>query len=90
MKFGFPEMWIEILGSRIGRVHVKDFKRSIGTLDGFTDLLSGDVNYPAVIAALEKFGYDGPLTAEMNNNVCCHGYDRAARAVHALGVILGR
>jgi len=90
VKFGFPEMWIEILGARIGRVHVKDFKRSIGTLDGFTDLLSGDVNYPAVIAALEKVGYDGPLTAEMNNNVCCHGYDRAARAVHALGVILGR
>ena len=90
VKFGYPEMWIEVLGERIARVHVKDFKRSIGTLDGFTDLLSGDVDYPAVIAALEKAGYDGPLTAEMNNAVRCHGEDRVVRAARALDVILGR
>ena len=90
VKFGFPEMWIDILGKRIARVHVKDFKRSIGTLDGFTDLLSGDVDYPAVIAALERAGYDGPLTGEMNNAVCCYRENAVARASAALDVILGR
>ena len=90
VKFGFPEMWIDVLGSRIARVHVKDFKRSVGTLDGFTDLLSGDVNYPAVVDALERAGYDGPLTAEMNNSVVCHRENVVERASRALDVILGR
>lgn len=90
VKFGFPELWIDVLGERIARVHVKDFKRSIGTLDGFTDLLSGDVDYPAVIAALERAGYDGPLTGEINNSVACYRENAVARAAAALDVILGR
>lgn len=90
VKFGFPELWIEVLGDRIARVHVKDFKRSIGTLDGFTDLLSGDVDYPKVVAALEKAGYDGPLTGEINNSVTCYRENAVARASRALDVILGK
>jgi len=62
---GYPEQWIKILGKRIRKVHFKDFKRSVGTLDGFGDLLSGDVNWKNVRAALEKNGYDGWVTAEM-------------------------
>ena len=89
VKFGYPEMWIDILGDRIARVHVKDFKRSIGTLDGFTDLLSGDVNYPAVMAALRRAGYDGPLTGELNNSVACCREDVVVRGSAALDVILG-
>lgn len=61
---GFPEDWIHILGSRIVRVHFKDFKREVGTLDGFCGLLEGDVDYPAVIRALKEVGYDGFVTAE--------------------------
>ncbi len=62
---GYPEQWIGILGDRIKKVHFKDFKRSVGTLDGFCDLLAGDVNYPAVMEALQKVGYDNWVTAEM-------------------------
>lgn len=61
---GYPEEWIEILEHRIVRVHLKDFKREVGTLDGFCDLLEGDVNYPAVMKALRKVNYDGPVIAE--------------------------
>jgi L-ribulose-5-phosphate 3-epimerase len=61
---GFPEDWIHILGSRIKRVHIKDFKRSVGNLDGFCDLLEGDVDFPAVMAALRETGYNGYVTAE--------------------------
>jgi L-ribulose-5-phosphate 3-epimerase len=60
-----PEDWIRILGARIGRVHVKDFKRSIGSMAGFCDLLAGDVPFPAVMAALRAIGYDKTLVAEM-------------------------
>ena len=62
---GFPEQWIRILGSRIARVHLKDFRCDVGGLAGFVDLLSGDVNWPEVMAAFAEIGYDGWVTAEM-------------------------
>ena len=61
---GYAEDWVRILGRRIGCVHFKDFKRSVGTLAGFCDLLEGDCNYPEVIKALREAGYDGPAVAE--------------------------
>lgn len=65
MLTGYPDQWIRALGRRIVRVHVKDFRRSVGTADGFVDLLAGDVNWPAVTAALREIQYDGWVTAEM-------------------------
>ena len=62
---GYPEHWIRILESRIKRVHVKDFRRSAGTVEGFVDLLEGDVDFQAVKEALSDIGYDGYVTAEM-------------------------
>jgi hexulose-6-phosphate isomerase len=62
---GFPDQWIRILGSRIKAVHFKDFKRSIGTIEGFIDLLEGDVPWDRVMAAFKAIGYDGAVTAEM-------------------------
>lgn len=65
LPFGYPDQWIRILGNRVKRVHIKDFKISVGTIDGFCDLLEGDVDFPAVMAALKDIGYDGWITAEM-------------------------
>lgn len=65
MLTGYPEQWIRILGPRIKRVHFKDFSRGIGTINGFVDLLAGDVDWPAVMQALRAIGYDGYCTAEL-------------------------
>ncbi len=62
---GYPEHWIKILGNRIKKVHFKDYRRDVGNLFGFVDLLSGDVNYPAVVKELQNIGYDSFVTAEM-------------------------
>ncbi|MFJ7977305.1 sugar phosphate isomerase/epimerase family protein [Peribacillus sp. JNUCC 23] len=62
---GYPEHWIQILGERIKKVHLKDYRREVGGLAGFVDLLAGDVNYPAVIDALRDIGYSNYVTAEM-------------------------
>ena len=62
---GYPDQWIRILGSRIKRVHIKDFKHSVGNADGFVDLLEGDVDFEAVKQALSEINYDGYVTAEM-------------------------
>lgn len=62
---GYPEHWIKILGNRIRKIHFKDYRRDVGTVSGFVDLLAGDVNYPAVMEQLKAIGYDGFVTAEM-------------------------
>ena len=43
----------EPLGKRIKRVHLKDYRKAVGSVDGFVDLLSGDVNWPDVMKALK-------------------------------------
>lgn len=60
-----PPHWIEILGKRLRRVHIKDFKKSVGTLDGFCDLLAGDVPFAETMKALRSIGYDKTIVAEM-------------------------
>jgi hexulose-6-phosphate isomerase len=63
---GYPEHWVKILGSRIKKVHVKDYRRQGCGLAGFVDLLAGDVDFPRVISALKEVGYDNYLNAEMS------------------------
>lgn len=65
LQFGYPEQWIDILGTRIKKVHVKDFKTNIGSIQGFTSLLQGDVNWNRCVHSLKKIGYEGPLTCEL-------------------------
>ncbi len=65
---GYPEHWAEILGNRIARVHIKNFKRNNGggTLDNFTpSLLEGDMNWKGLLHTLRNIGYDYYLTAEV-------------------------
>jgi L-ribulose-5-phosphate 3-epimerase len=62
--FGYPEQWIAILGKRIATVHVKDFKKEVGTLQGFCLPLEGDVNWPKVMEALRNIPYNDYLIAE--------------------------
>lgn len=65
LALGYPEDWIHVLGGQIARVHFKDYRRSVGGVDGFVDLLSGDVNWPAVVSSLRAAGFAGWIAAEM-------------------------
>ena len=87
---GYPEHWIAILGSRIRKVHVKDFKREIGNITGFTNLLQGDVNWPEVVAALEGIGYNGYITAEIMPPYQYHPEKLIQDISGALDCILGK
>lgn len=62
---GFPEQWIKILNKRIKKVHFKDYRRDVGSLSGFVDLLAGDVDYKKVMETFNEVGYDGWVSAEM-------------------------
>lgn len=63
--WGYPYHWAEILGPRIARVHIKDFKIDVGTGRGFAQLLHGDMDWPKLMKSLRSIGYDGYVTAEV-------------------------
>lgn len=66
LQFGSPQEWIQMLGQRIFKVHVKGFSQVVGNINGFVPLLAGDVEWPAVMQALQEIGYDDVLTAEIS------------------------
>ncbi len=89
LRTGYPEHWIRVLGPRIKKVHFKDYRISVGTLDGFVELLTGDVDYPAVLEALRDVGYDGWCIAEIGPR---HHWPESTltATAQAMDLILGR
>lgn len=70
LAYGWPEQWIKILGKRIAKIHIKEYSRKIadtqGKSAGFNSKLGeGDVNWKAVIHALDEIGYQGWVSIEM-------------------------
>lgn len=87
---GYPEQWIRILASRIKKIHFKDFRRSVGTLSGFVDLLAGDVDFPEVVKALHEINYHSYVTAEMLPNYTHHTNQIIFNTSNSMDQILGR
>jgi len=87
---GYPEHWIDVLGARIKKVHFKDYRRQAGGLHGFVDLLAGDVDYPVVVEALQKIGYNNYVTAEMIPGYNHYGKTLIYNTSRAMDAILGR
>ena len=73
-RTGYPaEKWIDAIGKRIVRIHVKDFRATppAGSTAKAPDrpkLLEGDTNWPAVMAALDRAGYTGWVITEQPGN----------------------
>jgi L-ribulose-5-phosphate 3-epimerase len=69
MYVGWPEQWIQILGKRIAKIHLKEYSRKkmneSGKRDGFeVDYIEGDNNWPVIMKALDATGYQGWGIAE--------------------------
>src|SRR5262249_41068954 len=70
-KYGPAERWIQVLGKRIVRIHVKDFSTKAAALGGRGErpkLLDGETNWPAVMKALDDAGYHGWAISEQPNS----------------------
>ena len=68
--FAWPDQWINILGSRLGRIHIKEFSRQVDSQGRRMrmPLTEGDVNWIKVMEALRK-NYDRVwLTTEQGNS----------------------
>lgn len=70
-RYGWAKDWIEVLGKRIFKLHMKAFSREKmkdeGLWKGFdVKLLEGDINWPEVMQALKNINYNGQwLRVEM-------------------------
>lgn len=65
MAYGYPQDWIMTLGSRIRRVHFKDYRLGLGGKQaGLAPLLEGDVPWANVMSALGQVRYQGFISAE--------------------------
>jgi hexulose-6-phosphate isomerase len=71
-RVGPAERWIQVIGKRILRLHVKDYsaKPPDPTARGNArpKLLDGDTNWPAVMKALDGVGYTGWAISEQPAN----------------------
>lgn len=70
VRFGWPTHWVEALGPRIRKMHVKGYSRKLmndsGPWSGFgCGIHDGDCDWQDVVKALQKVGYAGWFTAEV-------------------------
>jgi hexulose-6-phosphate isomerase len=64
--YGFPQDWIRVLGSRIVKIHLKDFEldRANGRF-WWRHLGQGDIDWIAVRQAMTEIGFTGYVTTEV-------------------------
>jgi len=71
VRYSPPHEWVPILGQRIKKLDIKDYKRPADETKlggGFSaKLLEGDVDWPRVMAEVRKIGYYGWGTAEIQS-----------------------
>jgi L-ribulose-5-phosphate 3-epimerase len=95
MIFGHPEHWIDIAGSRIIKMHVKDFRldkvarrfplRPRGSYS-FGPLGEGTVDWRAVYRGLARIGFSGwATTTELRRHVVARGIGRLEARAPVVG-----
>jgi hexulose-6-phosphate isomerase len=62
--YGFPQDWIRTLGTRIVKVHLKDFRFQKGVIE-WTALREGQIDWKEVYRALAEIGFRGTATVEV-------------------------
>jgi L-ribulose-5-phosphate 3-epimerase len=62
---GYPQDWIRVLGKRIVKLHIKDFKFE-KNVASWVPLKEGTIDWHAVYAALQAINYKGTATVELS------------------------
>ncbi|TDE16666.1 sugar phosphate isomerase/epimerase family protein [Dyadobacter psychrotolerans] len=70
LRYSWPASWIDTLGKRILKLHLKEYslkkQNDLGLWKGFdVEFFEGDCNWPEVNKALQKIGYSGWASAEV-------------------------
>jgi L-ribulose-5-phosphate 3-epimerase len=64
--YGYPQDWIRIMGKRIAKLHIKDFRYRNGQTE-WVALREGDIDWMEVYRALADIGYQGTATVELDS-----------------------
>lgn len=70
MRWGWPQHWIEVLGKRVDKIHIKEYSLKIGMKEGMAKgfdlpIGQGDINWKRVREELKKIGFQSWATAEV-------------------------
>jgi L-ribulose-5-phosphate 3-epimerase len=70
MRWGLPQQWIEVLGKRIGKIHVKEYSLKTAMNQGLVKAFDfpmgqGDIQWARVCEELGKIPFRGWATAEV-------------------------
>lgn len=71
VRWGWPQHWIEVLGDRIGKIHLKEYNLRValkeGMIKGFDfPMGEGDIDWKLVLERLKSINYRGWATAEVS------------------------
>jgi L-ribulose-5-phosphate 3-epimerase len=63
--YGYPQDWIRVMGKRIAKLHIKDFRFRKGQTE-WVALRDGDIDWMEIYQALTDIGYRGTATVELD------------------------
>ena len=63
--YGYPQDWIRVMGKRIAKLHIKDFRYRKGQTE-WVALREGDIDWLEVYRALADIAYRGTATLELD------------------------
>jgi L-ribulose-5-phosphate 3-epimerase len=63
--YGYPQDWIRVMGKRIAKLHIKDFRFRNGQTQ-WVALREGDIDWMEIYQALADVGYQGTATVELD------------------------
>lgn len=70
MRWGWPQHWIEVLGKRIEKIHIKEYSVKVAMKEGMGKAFDmpigqGEINWKRVREELKKIGFQSWATAEV-------------------------
>ncbi len=78
--YAFPQDWIRTLGSRIVKIHLKDFSwEGRNGRFAWKNIGEGDIDWPEVRRALSDVGYTGFVTTELKDGDSAYLKDVSVR-----------
>ncbi len=71
VRWGYPQHWIEVLGKRIVKIHIKEYNLDVAMNEGMRKgfdfpIGQGSIDWKRVCEELKKIDYRGWATAEVN------------------------
>jgi L-ribulose-5-phosphate 3-epimerase len=91
MRWGCPQHWIEVLGKRIGKIHIKEYSVKVAMKDGMSKAFDmpigqGDIDWPRVRKELAAIGFHSWATAEVRGGDRQHLADVSQQMSKVLGL----